>query len=198
DLSRGDDRGPARHLRLPGRSALDGAARHPAHALVLARFGEHRRRHRLRWLLLRLSLRSAPLAGGGGGRERRARRGRLGDRNRPVDDACPVGHVTGLLWLCFGLSGVAALGLELLWIRSAGLVLGATATTRSPVLGCYFTGLGLGAALGRRPSTGGVRRYAFLELGAAAGGLWSLLVFRSALATGTLALAVAMLPAAVC
>src|SRR5439155_7864790 len=148
--------------------------------------------------LLRLSLRSAPRAGGGGGRERRARRGRLGDQNRPVDDSCPVGHVTGLLWLCFGLSGVAALGLELLWMRSAGLVLGATATTTSTVLACYFTGLGLGAALGRRPSTGGVRRYAFLELGAAAGGLWSLLVFRSALATGTLALAVAMLPAAVC
>ena len=115
-----------------------------------------------------------------------------------MDDACPVGHVTGLLWLCFGLSGVAALGLELLWMRSAGLVLGATATTTSTVLACYFTGLGLGAALGRRPSTGGVRRYAFLELGAAAGGLWSLLVFRSALATGMLALAAAMLPATLC
>src|SRR5439155_1212013 len=89
-----------------------------------------------------------------------------------------------------------AIGVELLWMRSAGLVLGATATTTSTVLACYFTGLGLGAALGRRTSTGGVRRYAFLELGAAAGGLWSLLVFRSALATSMLALA--MLPATLC
>ena len=69
-------------------------------------------------------------------------------------DEPSVGIVRAVLWLCFGLSGVAALGFELLWMRSAGLVLGATATTTSTVLACYFTGLGLGAALGRRTSTG--------------------------------------------
>jgi len=116
-----------------------------------------------------------------------------------------------LLWLCFGLSGVAALGLELLWMRSAALVLGATAVTASMVLACYFAGLALGAALGRGTSSGGVRRYAFLELAAAVGGVWSLVVFRGlghevlqrALATGgfgarLFAMAVAMLPASVC
>src|SRR5206468_5380224 len=198
DLSRSDDRGPARHLRLPGRSALDGAASHSPYDLVLARRREHRGPHRLRRLLLCVSLRSAPRAGGGGGRERRPRSRYHRDHDRPVADERSVGIVRAVLWLCFGLSGVAALGFELLWMRSAGLVLGATATTTSTVLACYFTGLGLGAALGRRTSTGGVRRYAFLELGAAAGGLWSLLVFRSALATGMLALAAAMLPATLC
>ena len=109
-----------------------------------------------------------------------------------------------VLWLCFGLSGAAALGLELLWMRSAGLVLGSTAVTASTVLACYFAGLGLGAALARTTSAGAVRRYALLELGVAAGALWSMLVFRMqhALATNgpgrTLAVIAAMLPATIC
>ena len=43
--------------------------------------------------------------------------------------------------------------LELLWMRSAGLVLGATAPTTATVLACYFAGLGLGAALGAPPAS---------------------------------------------
>ena len=35
-------------------------------------------------------------------------------------------HMRGLLWFCFAFSGAAALALEMLWIRSAGLVLGTT------------------------------------------------------------------------
>src|SRR5439155_19398822 len=113
-------------------------------------------------------------------------------------------------WLCFGLSGAAALGLELLWMRSAGLVLGSTAATASTVLACYFAGLGLGAAMARTTSAGAVRRYAFLELGAAGGALWSLLVFRvlqHALATRApgprtlavlLAVFLSVLPATIC
>ncbi|TMA40321.1 MAG: hypothetical protein E6J79_00310 [Deltaproteobacteria bacterium] len=123
-----------------------------------------------------------------------------------MDGEPPVGDVSRLLWLCFGLSGAAALGLELLWMRSAGLVLGSTAATASTVLACYFAGLGLGAAMARTTSAGAVRRYAFLELGAAGGALWSLLVFRvlqhvlatSAPGVRTLAVITAVLPATIC
>ncbi|HEY6999385.1 MAG TPA: fused MFS/spermidine synthase [Candidatus Binatia bacterium] len=89
--------------------------------------------------------------------------------------------MTRLLWLCFCLSGAAALALEMLWMRSAGLVLGATAITAATVLACYFTGLGLGSSYARRKSTRPVFRYGCWELGAAAGAFFSLVVF-SALA----------------
>ena len=86
--------------------------------------------------------------------------------------------MSGLLWPCFAVSGAAALGLELLWMRSAGLVLGATAPTAATVLAGYFAGLGVGAALARGAPRRPIARYALLELGAAAGALWSLAVFR--------------------
>ena len=86
--------------------------------------------------------------------------------------------MTIALWICFALSGAAALALEMLWMRSAGLVVGQTAATAATVLACYFAGLGLGAAAARAQSrrgrcapTGGC------ELGAALGALWSLAVF---------------------
>src|SRR5712692_120807 len=85
--------------------------------------------------------------------------------------------MSGLLWLCFGLSGAAALALEVLWMRSAGLVLGTTATTTATVLACYFASLGVGATCARRGSPRPVRLYGCLELGAGAGALWSLAVF---------------------
>jgi hypothetical protein len=62
-----------------------------------------------------------------------------------------------LLWLCFGLSGAAAVALEMLWMRSAGLVLGTTAITAATVLACYFTGLALGSIAARRGSSRPVR-----------------------------------------
>ncbi len=83
-----------------------------------------------------------------------------------------------LLWPCFALSGAAALALELLWIRSAGLVLGSTATTAATVVAGYFAGLAAGGFLARRPSSRPVRRYALLELAVAAGALLSCGVFR--------------------
>ena len=89
--------------------------------------------------------------------------------------------MTNLLWLCFALSGAAALALEMLWMRSAGLVLGTTAFTAATVLACYFAGLGLGSVYARRSSSAPVRLYGLFELGAAAGALWSLGLF-SALA----------------
>jgi len=87
--------------------------------------------------------------------------------------------MSGLLWLCFGISGAAALALEILWMRSAGLVLGATAPTAATVLACYFTGLGLGAAGARGVQWRPVRLYGLLELGAGLGAFWSLIIFRA-------------------
>ena len=119
--------------------------------------------------------------------------------------------MSGVLGLCFTLSGAAALGLELLWMRAAGLVLGATAPTAATVLACYFAGLALGAVLGRRGSARPVRCYGLLELGASLGALWSAGVFavlrsdgaeRVLLAGGMPArigaIALAVLPATVC
>ena len=84
----------------------------------------------------------------------------------------------GILWLCFSISGAAALALEVLWMRSAGLVLGATAPTAATVLACYFAGLGLGAAMARGLRWRPVWLYGLLELGAGLGALWSLGIFR--------------------
>jgi spermidine synthase len=85
--------------------------------------------------------------------------------------------VKSLLWLCFTLSGAAALGLELLWLRSAALVVGATAATAASVLASYFAGLALGGLFAREAQAHPVRRYGTLELMAAAAVLWSYLVF---------------------
>jgi spermidine synthase len=84
-----------------------------------------------------------------------------------------------LLWLCFTLSGAGALGLELLWLRSAALVLGTTAATAATVIAGYFVGLAIGGALARRPAERPVRRYARLELLVGAGALASYGVFRA-------------------
>ncbi len=84
-----------------------------------------------------------------------------------------------LLYLCFTISGTAALALEILWMRSAGLVLGTTAQTTAAVLACYFAGLGFGAACGQRIQRRPVRVYGLLELGAGMGALWSVAVFRA-------------------
>jgi spermidine synthase len=114
-----------------------------------------------------------------------------------------------MLWLCFAVSGAAALGLELLWVRSAGLVVGATAPTAATVLATYFAGLGTGAMLARRAPPRPVVRYGILELGVSAAALWSYAAFRllasdagqRALATaglgGPVAVAAAILPATI-
>jgi len=85
-----------------------------------------------------------------------------------------------LLWLCFFLSGAAALALELLWMRSASLAAGSTAATASAVLAAYFAGLALGSLYARRAPARPVRRYAQLELCAAAAALWSYALFAAA------------------
>jgi spermidine synthase len=115
------------------------------------------------------------------------------------------------LWVCFGISGAAALALEVLWMRSAGLVLGTTAPTAATVLACYFTGLGLGAVRARRMQRRPVRLYGLLELGAGLGAVWSLVVFRALASAPAQAwltvlgpvgrvavIAIALLPATLC
>lgn len=105
-----------------------------------------------------------------------------------------------ILWLCFALSGAGALALELLWMRSARLVLGTTAETAAVVVAGYFAGLGLGGYLARRAAREPVRRYGWLELAVAAGALGSYAIFRllssdtvqRALAQGGLAARVAV------
>ena len=62
-------------------------------------------------------------------------------------------------------------------MRSAGLVFGTTVHITATVLACYFAGLGLGSAWARRVSSRPVRLYGCLELGAAAGAIWSLAIF---------------------
>lgn len=119
--------------------------------------------------------------------------------------------MTAALHAAFFVSGAAALALEMLWMRSAALALGGTAATGAAVLGCYFAGLAGGAALARHGHAWPVRRYGWLELGAAAGGVWSWGVFailaqpavQRAVATagdgGRLGIvALAVLPASLC
>lgn len=86
--------------------------------------------------------------------------------------------MSAVLWLCFTLSGAAALALELLWLRSAGLVLGNTAQTAATVVAATFAGLAAGGFLARHTSPAAVHRYAWLELVAAVGGLGSYGAFR--------------------
>jgi spermidine synthase len=115
------------------------------------------------------------------------------------------------LGLCFALSGTSALAIEMLWVRSAGITLGATAATTATVLAWYFAGLGIGAAAARQTAGVALRRYALLELGAAAAILWSIAVFAALgsgplqawlagreAALGTIAVGVAILPATIC
>src|SRR5262249_11529966 len=115
-----------------------------------------------------------------------------------------------LLRACLAVSGLAALVLEMLWMRSAALVFGGTAATNASVLACYFTGLATGALVASRGSAHPVRRYGALERGGAAGAAWSVVAFallaRDAQAwlarlgpTAQLAtIGVAILPATVC
>src|SRR5919197_1598477 len=157
----------ARDLRFPAGAGADGPAVHAPHADVLDRVGRHRRRDGVRRLLRRVSLRHAawPRRGGRGRCCPAAReRGRLA----PPRAGGPP-RVSALLWVAFALSGAGALGLELLWLRWGGLVLGTTPATAATVLASYFAGLAVGGVLARRPAARPVRRYAALELAGAAG-----------------------------
>src|SRR5262249_15632939 len=135
DLPRRDHRGSDRRLRAPGRAAARRPARYAPHALVPADGVGVRRRVGLLRLLPRVSRRPPAPPAAGGGRRRRAR-GAGGRHGAPPAHRAMECRVSAI-WICFFASGAAALALEMLWMRSAALVLGGTATTNALVLACY-------------------------------------------------------------
>ncbi len=85
---------------------------------------------------------------------------------------------TTFLALCFFGSGLTALIYELIWLRRLQLTFGSTTYSISTVLAAFMAGLGVGSYLvGRwvdRSRMGGVRIYAYLELGVGFYGIFSL------------------------
>jgi len=80
------------------------------------------------------------------------------------------------LALCFFLSGLGSLALEVVWTRELRLVFGSTTLAASTILVAYMLGLGLGGLLGGRLATrlkSGVRAYGWVEI---AIGAYALLV----------------------
>ena len=74
---------------------------------------------------------------------------------------------TVLLALCFFLSGVGSLALEVVWTRELRLVFGSTTLAASTILVAYMLGLGLGGLAGGRFASrlpSGVRAYGWIEI----------------------------------
>ena len=74
---------------------------------------------------------------------------------------------TFLLALCFFLSGVGSLALEVVWTRELRLVFGSTTLAASTILVAYMLGLGLGGLAGGRLASrlpSGVRAYGWIEI----------------------------------
>jgi len=74
--------------------------------------------------------------------------------------------VSGLA-LCFFLSGLGSLVLEVVWTRQLRLVFGSTTLAASTILVAYMLGLGIGGLLGGRLSRrirDGVRAYGWIEI----------------------------------
>ncbi len=67
----------------------------------------------------------------------------------PETSEVPAQSATGI-YIAIGLSGLAALGAEVVWTRILALMLGPTVYTFSIILGVFLTGLGLGSAAGAR------------------------------------------------
>ena len=74
---------------------------------------------------------------------------------------------TFLLALCFFLSGLGSLALEVVWTRELRLVFGSTTLAASTILVAYMLGLGLGGLAGGRYAarlSSGVRAYGWIEI----------------------------------
>ncbi len=54
----------------------------------------------------------------------------------------------GFIYISIGLSGMAALGKEVIWTRLLSLLLGATTYTFSIILAVFLAGLGIGSSFG--------------------------------------------------
>jgi predicted membrane-bound spermidine synthase len=65
-----------------------------------------------------------------------------------------IRSASGILFLCFFLSGATALIYEVVWLRMLGLVFGHTVYAITTVLAAFMAGLGLGSILfGRRAAS---------------------------------------------
>lgn len=69
---------------------------------------------------------------------------------RPVTEAFGPGFSFPVWALVYGVTGFAALALEIAWFRLLGVMLKSTAFTFGTMLAVYLAGLGLGAAIGAR------------------------------------------------
>jgi spermidine synthase len=81
-----------------------------------------------------------------------------------------IWSASGILFLCFFVSGATALIYEVVWLRMLGLVFGHTVYAITTVLAAFMAGLGLGSVLfGRRAASfrDPIRVYGLLEIGIA-------------------------------
>jgi len=65
-----------------------------------------------------------------------------------VKDSPPFARGAWPVYVAIGLSGLAALGAEVLWTRILSLLFGGTVYTFSIILGAFLAGLGLGSSVG--------------------------------------------------
>jgi spermidine synthase len=77
-----------------------------------------------------------------------------------VEDRVPLRLETAAVYLTIALSGLTALGAQVVWTRLLSLLLGPSVYTFSIILAVFLLGLGLGGSLGRRwrAAQGRVRR----------------------------------------
>jgi spermidine synthase len=90
----------------------------------------------------------------------------------------------GLVYLVIGLSGLTALGSEVIWTRLLSLLFGATVYTFSLILAVFLAGLGIGSTLGSALARGARRPRVALgwcQLALAAAMAWSAYVLTQSL-----------------
>jgi spermidine synthase len=81
---------------------------------------------------------------------------RSASRSARASTKAGIGHDPRPVYLAIALSGAAALGAEVVWTRTLGLMLGATVYTFSIILAVFLIGLGMGSALGSQRVRRGV------------------------------------------
>jgi spermidine synthase len=66
----------------------------------------------------------------------------------PLEEGGRAGAGSRLIYAAIGLSGLTALGAEVIWTRQLSLLFGATTYTFSLILAVFLTGLGIGSGIG--------------------------------------------------
>ena len=74
--------------------------------------------------------------------------GRIGHRPAPIVAAPARQRGNRLVYVAIALSGMTALGAEVIWTRLLSLLFGATTYTFSLILAVFLTGLGIGSSIG--------------------------------------------------